>query len=46
MNVINDENEKIKFTLALLFAMKSPPLFIHPGLIPVSSSILFTRWFM
>ena len=30
----------------LLFAMKRPPLFIHPGLIPVSSSMLFTRWFI
>ena len=30
----------------LLFAMNRPPLLIQPGLIPVSSSILFTKWFI
>ena len=30
----------------LLFAMNRPPLLIQPGLIPVSSSILFTNWFI
>ena len=37
---------KLKFFRTLLFAMNKPPLLIHPGLIPVSSSILFTKWFM
>ena len=37
---------KSNFFQTLLFAINKPPLLIHPGFIPVSSSMLFTKWFM